>query len=126
MDGKRFDTLTRRLATTRNRRSVLRGLVGGAVAISVAGGGATWAAPDPAKKVTICHDNNGAGDYVEITLSEQSARTHLFMHPDDHPGPCVCVAPREACTPGVNHCCGTNLCERRTGCLTVGRSGHCC
>jgi hypothetical protein len=126
MDGREFDALTRRLAEPGTRRSVLKGILGGAAAVAATGAGAALAKPDPEKQVTICHDNNGAGDYSEMRLSPQSAANHLRKHPGDYEGPCVCVEELYACVPGVTRCCGTNICERQAFCITETEGGFCC
>ena len=53
MDGNNFDDLTRKLATGASRRSVLRGLLGGAAALG--GLKATDALAAKMDQITICH-----------------------------------------------------------------------
>ncbi len=93
MDDHRFDDLTRRLATGRTRRSVLKGLVGGGAALLATGAGSALAKPSPEKKVTVCHYDANTGQHVEISIAQKALASHLQQHPEDEEGAC------EACTP---------------------------
>ena len=86
MDGNGFDELTRRLATGRSRRSVLRGLVGGGAALVAAKTGVTLAAPED--KVTICHWSEDLGYYELISVSPNAVAAHdAHQHGLDNVGP---------------------------------------
>ena len=98
MDDRRFDDLTRRLATARTRRSLLRGLVAGGTALATARAGTSLAAPAP--KVDVCHWDASAGAYVWLTVSENSWLTgHQGQHPQDY------LRGNGCCTAGE---CGTD------------------
>ena len=79
MEANRFDSLTKKLATRANRRSALRGLAGGALA---AAGWAGAASATPRGRVTICHWDNNAGAYQQITINENGLNGHR-RHPND-------------------------------------------
>ncbi len=93
MDGNGFDDLTRRLATGRSRRSVLKGLIGGGAAVLATGAGSTLAKPSPDKKVTVCHYDASTGQYYEISIAKKALDKHLQNNPGDTLGACA------ACTP---------------------------
>jgi hypothetical protein len=98
MDDRRFDDLTRQLATGRTRRSLLRGLVAGGTALAAARASTSLAAPAP--KVDVCHWDAAAGAYVLLTISENSWLTgHLGQHAQDY------LRGNGCCTAGE---CGTD------------------
>lgn len=75
MDGRRFDDLTRIVASSRSRRSILRGLVGGAAALVATKAGVSVAAP-PHGKVDICQFDEETGTYHLINVSTKAADAH--------------------------------------------------
>lgn len=98
MDGNGFDDLTRRLATGRSRRSVLRGIVGGGAALAAARAGTSLAAPEP--KVDVCHWDAAAGAFVWLSISQNSWLTgHQGQHAQDY------LRGNGCCTAGE---CGTD------------------
>lgn len=90
MDGREFDDLVRKIGATSNRRSLLKGMLGGAAAVVATGGGAALAKPSPEKKTTVCHYDDSTGQYYEISVANQSVAKHLQQHPDDYVGTCTC------------------------------------
>lgn len=93
MDGNGFDALTRRLATGRSRRSVLKGLIGGGAAVLAAGAGSTLAKPSPDKKVTVCHSDADTGQYYEISIATKALSKHLQNNRGDYEGACAVCTP---------------------------------
>ena len=85
MDGSRFDSLTQRLATGWTRRSILRGLIGGAAALAIVPRELILAAPE---KVTICHvTGNQDAPYKIMSLPEPAVAAH-YAHGDFEPFDC--------------------------------------
>jgi hypothetical protein len=84
MDGRGFDSLTRRFATGLTRRSVVRGIVGAGAAVAatrmVVPAGAA-----PQKKVDICHYDADTGLYHRINVNGNALDAHL-AHGDVLPG----------------------------------------
>jgi hypothetical protein len=74
MDGHGFDDLVRQLAPGRSRRSVLRGAIGGGVALAATKVSAGLAAP--AEKVLICHWSEDLGYYKLISVSGNAVEAH--------------------------------------------------
>jgi hypothetical protein len=94
MDGRDFDDMTRRLAIGRSRRSVLKGLIGGAAALASVRAGTALAGPKD--KVAICH-LTGNGQAHLITVSQSAIPAHL-AHGDDYLGTDAhCSACGDAC-----------------------------
>ena len=111
MDGNGFDELTRRLATGRTRRSVLRGLVGGGAALVAARTGASLAAPED--KTTICHWSEDLGYYEQISISLNGLHGHEghgqdLLYPDFESNE-TCGNCNTAC--GEDEICGEAGCE---------------
>lgn len=73
MDANTFDRFTRSLSSGTSRRSVLRGLFGGAAAIA----GVSRAAGAPAAKVDICHYDRDTGTFDIINVSGNALQAHL-------------------------------------------------
>lgn len=72
MEGQRFDNLSRMMANGASRRTVLRGVVGGALAaVGLRGGAAA-----KLNKVDICH-RTGNGSYHHINVSVNALNAHL-------------------------------------------------
>jgi hypothetical protein len=123
MDGKGFDELTRRLATQRSRRSVLRGLAGGGAALVAARTGATLAAPE--EKFSICHWSADLGYYELISVSGNALPAHEahgdIIYPD-FTDQATCGDCNTAC--GEDEICGEFGCETVfTGCFEAVLTG---
>ena len=73
MPETRFDGLARSLALGASRRTLLRGLGGGAIAALLT---RTPAASAPPEKVTLCH-KPGTPDEATIEVSERAVPAHL-------------------------------------------------
>ena len=83
MDDRRFDDLTRRLATSSSRRSMLKGLIGGGTAVVAARKVSDLEAKSA--NVDVCHWDDDAGGYVWITISENGWLSgHLGQHDRDY------------------------------------------
>src|SRR5690349_12690899 len=97
MDGKNFDELTRKLATGASRRSVLRGLLGGAAALGGLKATDTLAAKET--KIPLCHATASASNpYVQITVANSAADLDPhFKHGDFYyvPGKTACCGPKD-------------------------------
>ena len=120
MDGKNFDELTRSLATSRSRRSVLRGLIGGGAALVAMRAGSSQAA----SKVLICHYPPGnPGNVHVISVSANAVAAHVANHGDTVLGTVesctdcgdVCTAV-DACTPAE---CTADGCNTASVCTDV-------
>ena len=72
MDELKFDSVARFVARNANRRSLLRGMTGGALAVF--GLRQTGAAAQSRERVTICHLTPG-GDYRQISVIPEAVRT---------------------------------------------------
>jgi len=110
VDESRFDDLSRRMALATNRRSVLRGLVGGGAAIVASRAGTTLAAP--ADKVTICHFTGDPDNpYTIIEVSGNALPDHTEHGDFVYLGQCCldseCVD-TDACT--INEACSEGAC----------------
>ena len=115
MDDRRFDELTRRLATGRTRRSVLKGTDRRRRGRAGNRGWLALAKPSPDKKVTICHYDASTGQYYEISIAQKALDKHLQNNPGDTQGACAACTPvgcqygawsdwstcSEACGPGT-------------------------
>ena len=110
MDGRGFDDLTRRFATKRPRRAVLKGLLGlgAAVATTVSreSGGAAWS--------TLVCLPDGSGDYVQRLVPTAAVPFYLSQYGAVLPenGSCPCPAPpicAETCS-GCDFCLGLADC----------------
>ncbi|HET9658945.1 MAG TPA: hypothetical protein VFP05_01340 [Thermomicrobiales bacterium] len=107
MDGNGFDELTRRLATGRSRRSVLRGLMAGGTALVAARAGTSLAAP----KVDLCHWDASSGTYQWLSISQNGWLTgHKDQHPEDFLRSNCCTAGE--C--GTDTICATYSCNAGT------------
>jgi hypothetical protein len=94
MDGERFDSLIKRLGTTRlTRLAALRGLAVGAVAsltgLSLLGEESEAADRKRRKKQRICHRTSATDPGVTKRLKKKRARRHLRKHPFDTKGACT-------------------------------------
>jgi hypothetical protein len=122
MDGNGFDELTRRLATQRSRRSVLRGLVGGGAALAATRAGASLAAPKG--KAEICHLGDD-GLFHLISVAQSALPAHeahgdgtLYVGTNDH-----CSACGDACT-GYDACGGGEV-AGQCGCTPTFTAENC-
>ena len=81
MDARGFDDLTRRVARAASRRSLLRGLIGGAAAIVTTKAGTSLAQPD---KVSICHWDEEEQGYALLSVSQRGWENgHQGQHEQD-------------------------------------------
>jgi hypothetical protein len=86
VDGPQFDALTQRLASIRlSRKRVLRGLVGGAVALT--GGVVFTGETEAKKKKSICHCDTG-GACATQKVKKKQRKVHLSEHQCDYMGEC--------------------------------------
>lgn len=74
MDSQRFDDLTRSLSSESTRRTLLRGLLGGAAALV---GLHATASAAPRGKVDVCHYDADSGTYHRINVNENALQAHL-------------------------------------------------
>jgi hypothetical protein len=138
MDGNGFDELTRRLATGRSRRSVLRGLIGGGAALVAARAGTSMT--EAAGKVTICHWSPDLGAYQQISVSPSAVPVHQahqngkdIISPDftsaQTCGDCnTACASADACTTAAcvgGACSATSACTGYQTCGGGGVAGQC-
>lgn len=118
MDGRGFDDLTRRFATKRPRRAVLKGLLGlggAAVATTVSreSGGAAWS--------TLVCLPDGSGDYVQRLVPTAAVPFYLSQYGAVLPENGSCP---EGCQ---NHACGDICCEAgQNACLINGSCARTC
>jgi hypothetical protein len=129
MDTRRFDDLSRSLATGSSRRSLLRGLLGGAAALAGLGAGSTAAAPKG--KVDVCHYDADSGTYHKININRNAYDAHI-AHGDLvtcegnrrlDMETCSCVCAETECDTGSTFNPATCACERQTStCTEVGQS----
>lgn len=75
MDTQRFDDLTRSLAPGASRRTLLRGMLGGAAALVGLRAASTAAAPPD--KMDICHYDPDSGTYRLFTVNENALDAHI-------------------------------------------------
>ena len=127
MDGPQFDALTQRLASIRlSRKRVLRGLLGGAVALT--GMASFTGAGDAGRKGrrgrrsrSVCHCDAG-GTCTTMRARRRQQRTHLAGHQCDYMGECQGAINAYQATPIINNidrlddpCSGPNDCGANTG-----------
>jgi len=93
VDAQKFDGIARTLATGSSRRSVLRGLAGGALA---AVGLSRAAQAVPMDKVDLCHYDADTDTYHSISVSGNALDAHL-AHGDF-------LDEGTGCVPAVYHC----------------------
>jgi hypothetical protein len=119
MDGRNFDDLTRKLATGTSRRSVLRGLLGGAAALG--GMKAAGVSAQRAPKRMICHFTHSAGNpYVIIEVSENSIQEQSHLsHGDTYYNNC-CID--SDCNDG--YACTTDTCVNGS-CVYTPNDAYC-
>lgn len=73
MDNQKFDGITKALATGTSRRSVVRGIFGGALAAA----GLSRVNAAPMEKVVICHYDADTGLYHSISVSGNAYDAHV-------------------------------------------------
>jgi len=73
MDTRKIDAIARNLASATSRRSVVGGLLGGALAVA----GLSRAAGAPADKVDICHYDDETDTYQLINVSGNAVEAHM-------------------------------------------------
>jgi hypothetical protein len=138
MDGERFDTIAKGLATGSSRRRLIGGLIGGAAA-ALAGTTTLAAKRKKGKgrkakvraqsggegkgqeKVTLCHWDEDTQRYERITVGAPGADAHLRQHTDeDHP---------DFKFTDEFKCCNASTCEAAAGPCRELRAcdeeGHC-
>jgi Cys-rich repeat protein len=109
MDGERFDSLIKRLGTTRlTRLAALRGLAVGAVAsvtgLSLLGQEAEAAERKRRRKRRICHRTSATDPGVTKKLKAKRAKRHLRKHQFDTKGACTAAAPGSTTTINLIGC----------------------
>jgi hypothetical protein len=122
VDGERFDTLVREVATPTSRRRIVGGVLGGVAAL-VAGTAVIKATPGKGKgkgqtKTQICHyqgTHNGTPKYKVLKLGAPGAANHLKHHDLD--------APYVDCCPG-DTCASKGECFTTVGCDTTGACAY--
>jgi hypothetical protein len=98
MDGQGFDNLVRQLGRGQSRRTVLRGFLGGGIALAAAGTRSTIGAKP--NGVQICH-RTGNGGFHLIQVAPAAVDAHL-AHGDDFLGSDAhCSACDDACGDGA-------------------------
>src|SRR5215213_2974170 len=129
MDGTRFDTLIKRLATTPLTRSTaLRGL---AASVAALAGVTLTAEPGAAKKKRkVCHCTDEKSTSCNtLEVGKKAARKHVRNHACDYKGECkgfsdCCFADTLGCTSNTQCCsgfCGDGTC-RPAQCASIGES----
>jgi hypothetical protein len=118
MDGRGFDDFVRRLATQRSRRSVLRGLVGGSVAVVATKTGSALAAD----KVTICHFPPENPANVQVISVGSAALPEHQAHGDFELIDC-CVD--SECS-GLTDQCNVDVCDWGTCSASPANEGYAC
>jgi len=99
MDAQQFDGIARILASGSSRRSVLRGLVGGALAAV----GLNRASQAADEKVPVCHLTDAAtNSWVLINISDAAYPTHLAHGDGDYNSTAHCGACGHACSAPAN------------------------
>ncbi len=144
MDGQRFDSLARAMATATSRRDVLLGALAGGFGALIGGGRRAGAKP---QKVAICHfTDDPAHPYEVISVAQPAVQAHLGHHDSllsevecctnadcDDGDPCtydVCGTmtricyhdPIPTCAPcgdgcGGESCCGDHCCTEGSVCM---------
>jgi hypothetical protein len=123
VNGERFDTVLREVATLTSRRRVVGGVLGGVAAL-VAGTAVITAKPGNGKakgktKVQICHYQgtkaDGTAKYKTLKLGAPGAENHLKHHEED--------APFVDCCPG-DTCPSKGECFTTVGCDTTGTCAY--
>jgi len=106
MDNRRFDDLTRKLATTGSRRTFLRGLIGGGAAVVASRAASGVAAKDP--KVDVCHWDSNTGTYVRLSMDQSGWKSgHQGQHGNDYLRGSGCCTSQE-CSDGSE--CNGRVC----------------
>lgn len=119
MDGERFDTIAKGLATGSSRRRLIGGLIGGAAA-ALAGTTTLAAKRKKGKgrkakvraqsggegkgqdKRSVCHWDEDAQAYTLVTVGSPGADAHIHQHDEDF-----------EFFPGESECCNASDCEPR-------------
>src|SRR5215213_7376485 len=136
MDGTRFDTLIKRLATTPlTRPTALRGVAASVAALA----GVTLAAEPSAakKKRKVCHCTDEKSTSCKtIEVGKKAAKRHLKKHACDYKGECkgfsdCCFADTLGCTSSAQCCsgfCGDGTCRPAGSCAVQGAAcnNNCC
>lgn len=119
MESQRFDQVSRMMASGASRRTVLRGLFGGALAAAGlhAGGAAA-----PKEKVDICHYDADTGSYHWIRVNGNAVEAHLAHGDNGDAGcpvgyefnaeACACVLANECEIPDGSQCTGGGFCAQ--------------
>ena len=135
MDGSRFDTLIKRLATTSlSRSTALRGL---AASIAAFAGVTRAAEPSAADELKVCHckDEFSTSCETKKNLERRSVKRHLRRHRCDYRGECkgvsgCCLEIGETCTSRLTCCSGNCLGGQCQPCKSIGTScgfdSECC
>jgi hypothetical protein len=112
MDGRNFDDLTRRLAKGTNRRSLLKGLIGGGAAMVAAKGSGALAQRGPAEKVNVCHYDDELGYRVVLNINGNALDAHV-NHGDWQVYDDTVCCPDSDCQPEgwENGYCDQGICE---------------
>jgi hypothetical protein len=112
MDGERFDSLIKRLGTTRlTRLTALRGLAAGSVAaltgLNLFAEEADANGKKRRRRRRICHRTSATDPGVNKKLKAKRAKRHLRKHPFDTKG--ACTAAPVGCQNNAN-CTGGQVC----------------
>jgi hypothetical protein len=82
MDGRSFDALTRWWGAGQSRRTLLKGMIGGAALVAVNRGSAL-AKPPTNNLVTVCDDG------TEVQVEAKAVARYLRKHPNAFVGTCT-------------------------------------
>jgi hypothetical protein len=115
MDGKRFDSLIKRLGTTRlTRLTALRGMAAGSVAaltgLSLFAEEADANGTRRRRRRRICHRTSATDPGVTRKLKAKRAKRHLRKHQFDTKGACTATPVRVGCATDAD-CTGGRVCE---------------